>query len=719
MAQFSNIYGFNGYNQNSPALNIQILPPTNYVTLDTAQVITGSKTFSNVTFFTGTVDIAADTNILGHLVLQDTELGANQLLLHTTGITSFIDADQDIAILSGGNVTIYAPTRVTSTLDVGSSPANTTLRLFTDTTKCYLRAGEPGVEAISELQIQSDLTVINGNTQAKGQLDIRPVDSAPFCSLMSNCLGGGAFNLTTQAGDSMLLGRNIINLTSYSTTKVGLRVTQTTVTLGAGGQSGTGLLPTSYIQVDNGNSATCVGPIPGNGEANTKIATTQWVQNVLTGKQPVGNYVTTDTTPQTITAQKTFTAPVILLDTDGTANQLSLATTGSTSFIDADQDIAILSGGNVTIYAPTRINAPLTFPNTDWNYRYINNTFYNLHDKDTTAGGTQRGRLYTDNANCYLDLYGAGHSFKTYVGGVNVFQITGADVRNNCTMPASNNSTTIVPTTAWVQSLFATVPPSPSTTVFNGLSIAGNISAGTLQSVRLGNDILNYGTTETGGANTHVGSRTGRVLTTGFSNTLVGHSAGDVLTTGYNNTYVGRQAGYNLTYGYNNIGIGNGAGALAVGNNNCIFIGNDATSYASTSQAIVIGEVNQTQYVQGQFNESVYRYTTSINGNWNITLSETLPSQVYYTAYFTTGLTYNFFVPPPGPRYLGAKITFRCASGPGTVYPGAVFIKATGGAAVFASNSNPQTLVTSLNTTPFRVVEIASDGVYWYQNYGY
>jgi len=55
--------------------------------------------------------------------------------------------------------------------------------------------------------------------------------------------------------------------------------------------------------------------------------------------------------------------------------------------------------------------------------RQINNTFYNLHDTDSTAGGSYRGRIYTDSASCYLELSGAAHQYFITIGGVNVYQI--------------------------------------------------------------------------------------------------------------------------------------------------------------------------------------------------------------------------------------------------------------------------------------------------------
>jgi len=67
--------------------------------------------------------------------------------------------------------------------------------------------------------------------------------------------------------------------------------------------------------------------------------------------------------------------------------------------------------------------APLKNNNTDNTLRQINNTFYNLHDSDATAGGSYRGRIYTDSASCYLELAGAAHQYFVTIGGVNVYQI--------------------------------------------------------------------------------------------------------------------------------------------------------------------------------------------------------------------------------------------------------------------------------------------------------
>jgi hypothetical protein len=71
----------------------------------------------------------------------------------------------------------------------------------------------------------------------------------------------------------------------------------------------------------------------------------------------------------------------------------------------------------------TTLTTTLLLNNTDNTIRQINNTFYNLHDADATAGGTYRGRIYTDSATCYLELAGVGHQYIVTIGGVNVYQI--------------------------------------------------------------------------------------------------------------------------------------------------------------------------------------------------------------------------------------------------------------------------------------------------------
>lgn len=71
----------------------------------------------------------------------------------------------------------------------------------------------------------------------------------------------------------------------------------------------------------------------------------------------------------------------------------------------------------------TTLTTKLLLNNTDNTIRQINNTFYNLHDADATAGGSYRGRIYTDSASCYLELSGAAHQYFITIGGVNVYQI--------------------------------------------------------------------------------------------------------------------------------------------------------------------------------------------------------------------------------------------------------------------------------------------------------
>lgn len=168
-----------------------------------------------------------------------------------------------------------------------------------------------------------------------------------------------------------------------------------------------------------------------------------------------------------------------------------------------DPDVALRISSSQTItYGTFNLNS------TDSTVRQIYNTFYNFMDLDTNIGGQFRGRMYADNSYVYLAM-NSGHRFMIAIGssaGANVFEIdsTGANftVSPSCsilptsgnmlcnktyvdsvvplltdyvttntsqsisgqktftthtafctaTMPASNNSSTIIPTTAWVQS---------------------------------------------------------------------------------------------------------------------------------------------------------------------------------------------------------------------------------------------------------------------------
>ena len=107
--------------------------------------------------------------------------------------------------------------------------------------------------------------------------------------------------------------------------------------------------------------------------------------------QPTGNYNLTLNTPATSTGSLIFQTQGLI--------RMSIATGGTSRFY---QQIALASTTDAL--------------------RQIYNTYYYLMDTDTTAGGTQRGRIYSNASFVFLEL-NAGHAFMITIGGPNVFQV--------------------------------------------------------------------------------------------------------------------------------------------------------------------------------------------------------------------------------------------------------------------------------------------------------
>jgi microcystin-dependent protein len=74
-------------------------------------------------------------------------------------------------------------------------------------------------------------------------------------------------------------------LTVNSQTNSGIKINPNSIIMGAGGTSVT---PTSYLEVATTGSIRCVGPEPAYTDESVRIATTQWVQNVMRLSVPTG-----------------------------------------------------------------------------------------------------------------------------------------------------------------------------------------------------------------------------------------------------------------------------------------------------------------------------------------------------------------------------------------------------------------------------------------------
>ena len=425
----------------------------NYVTIASTQTITGSKTFSNLTFFTNTVDVTGNTNILGQLLLRDTQLTSNQMLLHTDGITSFIDADQDIAILSGGTVTVYASllhangafstsgnirmdgpnTTIYSNYPGGvlliQGPVSTTNGVVITTNG----GGSGSAFVVAPTGVTTAKVTMNCPALVNGTMDVYSTLSVGLIpnigvgiKMMTN-VPGGNYNPSTQLADNIIFAEDsnsggVLNLTTHSSNYTGVRITPSSVTL----SNAIGDSPVSYLQISNGGTPTSHGPVPDPTDNSTKIATTAWVQSIAA---VTGNYVTLNTV-QSITAQKDMNAVTV------------------------KNGLTIQQGNNPSNSTITQTSTASVFTNNTLG----GNTDFFLYNNAGILG--QPLALYADQVTMRGNI-GFAASQTLYTG----------EVHNYNTMPASNDASTLVPSTAWVQSATKLSMPTGSITMYGGNSL--------------------------------------------------------------------------------------------------------------------------------------------------------------------------------------------------------------------------------------------------------
>ena len=108
--------------------------------------------------------------------------------------------------------------------------------------------------------------------------------------------------------------------------------------------------------------------------------------------------------------------------------------------------------------------------------RQIFSSYYNFYATDNVSSLTYSGRLYGNLNSIVYDcpdtrsLGSSNHIFYCYNNAApfNALTISNTGITNNTTQPASNDSSTIVPTTDWVQSAISANQTLSAISVING-----------------------------------------------------------------------------------------------------------------------------------------------------------------------------------------------------------------------------------------------------------
>ncbi len=260
----SNIYGiyggaFGSFNYNDI-----------YVTLDTTQTITGEKTFNAATILGDRLSVTGTTTLNNILLLNG---GDNSLRQIYNTYYNLMDTSESPA--GGLNVGRLFSFTLNSFLEFQS--LNHTWGVVMGAATTPYTALSVNATAI----VSSGQYVRFNSGAGERYFNFLPYSSSP-----------GQYNNSTQTGDSVLCAGSVaavLNLCSQGNVCSGLRIEQSQVTLGAGGSSS---VPSSYLQINNGANAICVGPAISTSDSSTKIATTAWVQSAISSFV-VGSIVTT------------------------------------------------------------------------------------------------------------------------------------------------------------------------------------------------------------------------------------------------------------------------------------------------------------------------------------------------------------------------------------------------------------------------------------------
>lgn len=471
-------------------------------------------------------------------------------------------------------------------------------------TAIFSGSGSLSTLSVSSTSTFSDTASINitASGSSKSGLVIKDTTSNDYITVIPNNTSG-TFNGIVQVGDSSIVattvgasGAQTVCLTVESNTKTGVRVAPTTTMIGAGGTGGT--VPTSSL-LFSGTEAT------------------------LTGNLALGS--------NSITSANSITSTTFVGSLTGVASQINVSQSNTSGirypvFVQnvGTQDLLIDNVGSLMTYdAP---NGTLSMVGSRVSGTARNNvlTVGDINNSTPPANSTtmQHSAANVQIINNGGDGITEFYNYNTTVpfpAQRKVLTLSYNGVNSDLPQPLSSNSSTLVPTTAWVQgaitagtSAVATTvtitPDSTSGTFYPTFASSGGgaqtlkynttgptsfsyvPSTGNLQiygvnigkgasttgyNLMMGESVpstINF--TTGGGRNTMYGNFSGSSLAAGsYWNTLIGDSAGASNTTGVANTYVGYLAGAStggvVGTGNNNVCVGMYCGtALSSGGSN-------------------------------------------------------------------------------------------------------------------------------------------------------
>ena len=169
---------------------------------------------------------------------------------------------------------------------------------------------------------------------------------------------------------------------------------------------------------------------------------------VLTLTSHSGTITGVRITPTSVTlgsGATTGNTPNVRISMDGTAG---------TMIANAPSDVTVNSATNlyfqtagltrlwIAVGGASRFAGFISLNSTTAGSRQILNTYYNLHDTDTTAGGTYRAQLYSSPTSVFLDLSGVNYSIR--YSGNPLFTVTSTtSTCTNATLATNTTNTAI------------------------------------------------------------------------------------------------------------------------------------------------------------------------------------------------------------------------------------------------------------------------------------